>query len=154
MNRVTIRRSLLPAMAAVCAAVLIVALLWLRTPPEPRSEVVGASPTREDWKTIEYDGVRVDIPAFWGRLEMSDCEFQFEIWARPDSAPCDFEGGAAFYGSANFDPAFGPGVVRRTTENGIRTWGGYVLKGDLAVYASDQDRELVHDVLASAHEVQ
>ncbi len=80
---------------------------------------------------------------------MSECEFEFESWARPDSPPCDFEGGAAFYGSATFDPAHGPGV-RRTTENGTATWDGYVYAGDFAVYASDSDRDLVREVLDSA----
>ena len=135
----------------VSDGLVIGALLWFQTPDAPRSEVVGASPSREGWKTIEYEGVRVDIPSSWGRLDMSDCEFQFERWARPGSASCEYEDGAAFYGSANFDPAFGPGV-RRTTENGIRIWGGYAYAGDFAVYAADPDRDVVREVLDSARE--
>jgi hypothetical protein len=105
---------------------------------------------REGWKTIEHRGVQIDIPSAWERLDMSDCEFQFEQWAPPDSSPCDSEGGVAFYGSATFDPAHGPGV-RRTTTNGTdaATWGGYVYAGDFAVYASDTDRDLVQGVLDS-----
>ena len=79
---------------------------------------------------------------------MSSCEFQFERWALPDSAGCDFEGGLGFYGSSNFDSTFGPGV-RGTTENGIRTWGGYAYVGDIAVYASDDNRDVVKGVLDS-----
>ena len=114
--------------------------------------MVGDSPSREGWKTVEYKGVRIDVPSSWQRLDMSDCEFEFERWARPGSAACEYEDGAAFYVSATFDPAFGPGV-RRTTENGTRIWGGYAYAGDFAVYASDQDRDLVREVLASAREV-
>jgi len=138
----------LAAVAAV-AALLIVVFVWFRTASDPRSEVVGDSPSRAAWKTVEYEGVQIDIPSGWERLETDDCEFQFERWARPDSPPCDFEEGAAFYGSATFDPAHGPGV-RRTTENGTPAWGGYTVVGDFAVYASYGDRDLVRDVLASA----
>lgn len=138
--------------AALFAALLIVVLAWLWDAGDPRSEVVGDSPSREGWKTVEHDGVRVDIPSAWERVDMGDCEFQFERWARPDSPPCDFEDGVAFYGSATFDPAHGPGV-RRTTENGTPTWGGYAYAGDFAVYASYGDRAIVRDVLRSAREV-
>lgn len=37
---------------------------------------------RRGWKTIEYDGVRVDIPATWERWDMGSCEFTFERWDR------------------------------------------------------------------------
>jgi hypothetical protein len=144
-------RARLLVVAAVFAALLILVLVWFRAAGDPRSEVVGDSPSREGWKTVEYDGVRVDIPSAWERMDTGDCEFPFERWARPDSPPCDFEEGVAFYGSATFDPAHGPGV-RRTTENGTPAWGGYTYVGDFAVYASYGDRALVHDVLASAQE--
>lgn len=137
------------AVAAACAAVIAVLLIWLEATSEPRSEVVGDSPSREGWKTIAYQGVQVDIPSAWERLDMDNCEFQFERWARPGSSPCDFEGGAAFYASATFDPAKGPGV-RRTTENKGATWGGYTFAGDFAVYVSDNNRDLVQGVLDSA----
>jgi hypothetical protein len=140
----------LAALAAV-AALLVVAFVWFRPASDPRSEVVGDSPSRAGWKTVEYEGVRIDIPSTWERVEMDDCEFQFERWAPPGSSPCDFEEGAAFYASATFDPARGPGV-RRTTENGTPAWGGYTLVGDFAVYISYGDRDLVRDVLASARE--
>ena len=136
------------ALFAASAALSAVVLIWFQATSGPRSEVVGDSQSQEGWKTIDYEGVQIDIPSAWERLDMSDCEFQFERWARPDSPLCDFEGGAAFYGSATFDPAHGPSV-RRTTENGIATWGGYVYAGDFAVYASDGDRDQVQEVLDS-----
>lgn len=136
------------AVVVVCAAVAAMLLIWLGPTSEPRSEVVGDSPSREGWKTIAYQGVQVDIPSAWEWVDMDSCEFHFERWARPDSAGCDFEGGAGFYGSSTFDPASGPGV-RRTTENGIRTWGGYAYAGDFAVYASDDNRDVVKGVLDS-----
>ncbi|MBF4162839.1 hypothetical protein [Nocardioides acrostichi] len=138
-------------LAAVLAAVLIVVLAWMRAAADPPVEVVGDSPSREAWKTIEYDGVRVDVPSAWERLDMGDCEFQLKRWARPDSPPCVFEEGIAFYDSATFDPAHGPGVVREIG-NRTPTWGGYTYVGEVAVYASYGDRALVQDLLASARE--
>jgi hypothetical protein len=143
-------RARLWALLAVCVAVSLVIVIWVQARTDLRSEVVGDSPSREGWKTIAFEGVQIDVPSAWERLDMNDCEFQFERWARPGSPPCDFEGGAGFYDSSTFDPAHGPGV-RRTTENGIPTWGGYVRTGDFAVYASDSDRAVVQAVLDSAH---
>jgi hypothetical protein len=135
--------------AAVLAALLISVLVWFRAGGNPHSEVVGDSPSRDGWKTVEYDGVRVDIPSAWERVDTGHCEFRAERWAPPDSPPCDAEEGVAFYRSATFDPAHGPGVGR-ASENGEPAWGGYTYAGDFAVYASDGDRAVVHDVLASA----
>lgn len=137
------------AVGAVCAAVIAVLLIWSDRTSEPQSEVVGDSPSRAGWKTIAYQGVQIDIPSAWERLDMSDCEFQGERWAQPGSSACDFDGGAAFYESSTADFATGPGV-RRTTENGTATWGGYVYAGHFAVYASDGHRPVVQGVLASA----
>ncbi|MDQ3690921.1 MAG: hypothetical protein M3406_12995, partial [Chloroflexota bacterium] len=88
------------ALVAACAALFAVVLIWFQA---------TSGPSAEGSKTIEYEGVEIDIPSTWERLDMSDCEFQSERWAQPDSPPCDFEGGAAFYGSTTFDPAHGPG---------------------------------------------
>ena len=104
---------------------------------------------RHTWKTIESRGVQVDVPASWDRLDVSDCEFQFELWGPPDSPACRLDaGGVAFYSSATFDPAHGPGV-RRTDDNNGPSWNGYAYAGDLAVYVSDDDRSLVRKVLSS-----
>ena len=137
------------AVAAVCIALVAAVLIWSQRTSDPRSQVVADSAPGEGWKTIEHEGVRIDIPSAWDRLDMSSCEFQFERWAQPDSSACDFEGGVAFYASATFDPAHRPGV-RRTAENGNATWGGYVYVGDFAVYTSDGDREVVREILDSA----
>jgi hypothetical protein len=137
------------AAAVACAAVVVAVFLNWPDDNKPPSEVVGDSPSREGWKTIAYQGVQADVPSAWEWVDMSSCEFHFERWARPDSAGCEFEGGLGFYGSSTFDPAFGPGV-RRTTENGLRTWGGYAYVGDFAVYASDDNRDVVKGVLDSA----
>jgi hypothetical protein len=137
--------------AAVLAALLISVLVWFRASGDPRSKVVDDSAAREGWKTVEYDGVRVDIPTAWERVDMGDCEFQAERWAPPDAPPCDSEEGVAFYRSATYDPADGPGV-RRAGESGGPAWGGYAYAGDFAVYASDGDRAVVRDVLVSARE--
>jgi hypothetical protein len=142
-------RFLLSGVAA--AAVTLAGCSWFEDVGEPRSEVVSDPATRQGWKTIEHEGVRVDIPAAWERTDMDDCEFRFEHWAPPDSSACGFDGGVAFYASAVFDPAHGLGIRRAdTTAADASTWGGYAYAGDFAVYASDDDRKLVEEVLDSA----
>jgi hypothetical protein len=137
------------AVAVACIALVAALLIWSQRTSDPRSAVVADSASGEGWQTIEYEGVRIDIPSLWDRVDTSSCEFQFERWAQPDLPACGVEGGVAFYASATFDPAHRPGV-RRTTEDGAATWGGYVYAGDFAVYISDGDREVVREVLDSA----
>jgi hypothetical protein len=135
------------ALVLVCALVLAGVWLW-RDRDDGGAEIVGGS-SRPGWMTIRFQGVRVDIPASWERLDRDDCEFEFEVWAPPDSQSCKWAGGVAFYGSATFDPAHKPGV-RRTESREQPEWGGYTYAGALAVYASDDDRETVLRVLRSA----
>jgi hypothetical protein len=145
--RVTSRLRLL-ALVSVCALVLAGVWLWLGR-DDGGAEMVGGS-SRPGWTTIRFEGVRVDIPASWKRLDRDDCEFEIEVWAPSDSQSCTWAGGVAFYGSATFDPAQGPGV-RRTASREEPAWGGYTYAGNFAVYASDDDRETVLQVLQSAH---
>jgi hypothetical protein len=136
------------ALASVCVLVLAGVWLWLAR-DEGGAEIVDGS-SHSGWMTIRYEGVRVDIPASWERVDRDDCEFEFEAWAPPPHADsCAWAGGVAFYRSATFDPAHEAGV-RRTESLGEPEWGGYTYAGDLAVYASDDDRELVLRVLQSA----
>jgi hypothetical protein len=135
-------------LAAVCAGLLAGGFLWYAAERDHHAKVVAESST-PGWKTIEYQGVNVDIPVAWEPVDMDDCEFQFEQWAPPNSRECGLDGGVAFYGSATFDPALGPGV-RRTNSTDSPTWGGYAYAGDFAVYASDDDRDLVQKILKSA----
>lgn len=100
-------------------------------------------------QTIQYDGVRVEIPGSWDRLDQSECEFEFEVWAPPGTPPCRWSRGVAFYGSDTFDPSHGPGI-RRDGEPGEARWSGYTYAGDYAVYAGDDDRAVVRHILASA----
>jgi hypothetical protein len=131
----------------VCALLLAGGWLWFHR-DDGGAEVVGDSP-HASWMTIRYQGVRVDIPASWERLDMDDCEFQFEVWTPPDSKRCAWANGMAFYRSETFDPSQKPGVRRADTHDGPE-WGGYTYAGTFAVYASDDDRETVRRVLKSA----
>lgn len=112
---------------------------------------VATDPSAGGWKTIEYEGVRVEVPAGWTRMDMESCEFQFERWAPPDLPACSPDGGVSFYASATFDPAHGPGIRHDDAANDPADWAGYVYAGDFAVYAADDDRRLVQHVLRSAH---
>jgi hypothetical protein len=132
---------------AVCTVVLAtgLALFASRT---PSAEVVDGATAPRGWKVLEYEGVRVDIPADWKRLDQADCEFQFERWGSPSTEDCQDDGGVAFYRSATFDPAHGPGVRRAVSKN-EPLWGGYAYAGEFAVYASDGNRSVVAKILGS-----
>ena len=140
---------LLPLVAA-CAVILAVGLGFYATRGSG-AEVVDESAGPTGWKTIEYEDVRVDVPGSWERWDTDGCEFQFERWGPPGLPPCEADAGVAFYGSATFDPAHRPGV-RRTEASGAEAgdWGGYVYAGDFAVYASDDDPDVVEGILRSA----
>ena len=81
---------------------------------------------------------------------MGGCEFQFERWGPTNLPECSPDGGLAFYGSATFDPAHGPGIRYDGPVGDDPTWAGYVYAGDFAVYVADDDRDLVQHVLRSA----
>ena len=118
--------------------------------PSRSGSVAVEAPSSESWQTIEHRGVQVDIPATWERMDTSTCEFEIARWGDPAFSPCEFEHGVTFYGSALFDPAHGPGVVRSAIDRDVM-WSGYAYAGDYAVYVFDNDdRQLVRDILASA----
>jgi hypothetical protein len=131
-------------LVVACTGLVACGYLWHQARDSHARVVTESS---GGWKTIEYDGVRVDVPASWKPLDTDDCEFQFEHWAPPDSPKCQYDGGVAFYASATFDPAHGPGVSRMGSGP---TWGGYVYAGEYAVWASDDDRALVTKIVDSA----
>jgi len=112
---------------------------------------VAADPSADGWKTIEYQGVQVDIPAGWIRADMSACEFQFERWTPPELPACSPDGGVAFFASATFDPARGPGLWHDDSAKDGAAWMGYVYVDDFAVDAAGDDRSVVQHVLKSAH---
>jgi hypothetical protein len=145
------------AFAALLAVGVGVAVHAIRS---PGADVVDESTHRPGWKTIEYEDVHVDIPGTWERLDRGDCDLEFERWGPLGSHPCEPDGaGVAFFVSETFDPAHGPGV-RNTERPGSGSlfvrpaesadWGGYVRAGDFAVYASDDDRAVVDEILGSA----
>lgn len=144
-----------PSFAAglLLIAALVVVFVGLQVTGDERVKVADQSSPRQAFKTIEYAGVHIDIPSAWHRVDTGGCGLQSERWARPDSAPCAFEEGASFYGSASFDSLTPPGV-RRSTGNGATAWDGYTRRGAFAIYVSAGNRELVRDVLASAQETE
>jgi hypothetical protein len=141
----TSRTARLLLLAVACAALLAGGYVWYAA-NSSHADVVRES---NGWKTIDYRGVRVDIPASWKPADTDDCEFQFERWLPPKTPDCAPDGGVAFYASATFDPAHGPGVRRTVDNKDSPAWGGYATAGDFAVYASDDDRALVEKVLRS-----
>jgi hypothetical protein len=144
----SLRRSrLLLLVGAVVAVVVGVVLLSVDgAGSDSGAEVVSDSSAKAGWMTIEYRGIRVDIPSGWERLE--GCEVPWEHWG-PEGASCASDGGVYLSSSTMYDPARGPGIRRTELDSGSDGWGGYVYVGDLAVYASDRDRDLVETMLAS-----
>ena len=131
----------------VLGTVLVAAVL---ASCDDSGSVVVTDSAADGWKTIEYQGVQVDIPAGWTRSDVDNCEVQFERWTPPDLPACSPDGGVSFYASATFDPAHGPGIRHAVAANGAADWSGYVYAGDFAVYAADDDSVLVQHVLRSA----
>jgi hypothetical protein len=130
-------------------ALVMGAAAWLDR-GDSGAEVVAGS-IRHGQKTIDYRDVRVAIPADWHRSDMDGCEFRVEHWAAPQAHECGVGSGLAFYASATFDPAHGPGIVRQGNATGGdgSSWAGYVDAGDVVVYVAHTEREVVQQVLDS-----
>jgi hypothetical protein len=149
MSLMTPRRGTWLSVGVVCALVLAVGVGWYAS-RAPRAEVVDDGTAGTGWKTIEYQGVRVNIPADWERLDRGDCEFEFERWGPQGTPTCEPGASVAFY-DFPFDPAHGPGVKRtEETEPAAADWAGYIDVNDIIVYASDDDRNVVRGILNSA----
>jgi hypothetical protein len=147
------RRRTRLSLFGTAVAVLFAAGLGLSAmQDDPGAELIGDAANAPGWKTLAYEGVKVDIPADWERVDMGGCEFRFERWAPPKTPPCDPDAeGVAFYGSATFDPNVGPGVVQNdSADPQIPDWEGYVYAGDYAVHASANDRAVSEGILNSA----
>lgn len=117
---------------------------------EQRATIVDDS-AGDASQTISYQGVRVTIPDSWERLDLDSCEFDFEAWGPPSQDPCQAEVGVAFYASATFDPATGPGAHRVTDGRGDDPdWAGYVDAGfEWSVYVQDDSEDVVRSALVS-----
>lgn len=151
------RRWVILVVAVSLAMALGVSLILVRNgdddAADPQREgATSSSSTRSGWQVIEFEGVKVDIPDDWRRADRGGCPYSFEHWA-PDSAPpCSDLVGVSFYGSATFDPMFGPGLRSQRETRGLSAaaWSGYAYAGRLAVYVAASDRRTARLVLASA----
>lgn len=146
------RSSKRSAFMALAAAVLIGAVIagttWLFKPGGSTAPPLNVAPGH--WKTIEFEGLRVDIPSTWKPVKANKCEFQFAEHY-PETTVCDETPGLRLYGRSLFDPYRQPGV-QRTNTSGKAVWSGYIYRGDFAVVASGSNREMVQRVLGSAHQ--
>jgi hypothetical protein len=146
------RRSRSLFIVAAGAALLLAVLIWYQAASGGSgADVVSESSTEAGWKTIEYRGVRVDIPAAWERTDTDDCESPVqEQWGTPHSAGCFEDPGVSFFGSDTYDAADPPGVRRNELDGARNSWAGYVRVGEFAVYTFDRDRDVVRTLLDSA----
>lgn len=139
------RRRRTRAAVGAALAVLLVGVpvgLVARDSSSSTGEVVVDGAVVDGWRTVTYDGVSVDVPDAWQRLDMSSCEWEFVQLGPATADPCEQTDGVSFYGSATFDPATGPGLRGRS---------GYVGAGDRIAYVT-ADPDVAWRVLASARE--
>jgi hypothetical protein len=111
MPMASMRRSRLLLLGAAGAAVVVsvVFLAFDGAGSDSVAEVVSDSSAKTGWMTIEYQGIRVDIPSGWERLE--GCEVPWEHWGR-DGSSCASDGGVYLGSSTTYDPDRGPGIRR------------------------------------------
>ena len=135
------------ALASLTAAVAL-AGCSSDDPPSPRpTPAVSTSPLPGGLQRIVFQGATVDVPDDW---EPIDCgEFTWTQLGPAGPGPCGGGAGVAFYASATFDPADGPGVVRRSDQGASALWGGYEYGGDWAVYVQTPSRGLTRQVLGT-----
>lgn len=143
------------ALLASCFVAVAVALVvWWSTSSDDGAVVVDDSPAGVSGistKTLEYEGIRVDVPSSWVRMDLGEFELPHEMWGPPVQNPCHAETGASIYASATFNPATGQGVHRVDgTAMPCRTvWGGSEDVGDVSVYIQDTSMDVVRSALAS-----
>ena len=106
------------------AGLVVAALASCGESRDPGADVATDVSTGDGWKTIEYRGVEVEVPASWTEADMKDCQFKFGRWTPPDLAACGPDGGLAFYVSATFDPPHGPGIRHDDTAQRLTGLGG------------------------------
>lgn len=94
-----------------------------------------------DWLTVEHEGVLVDVPGDWERLDASGCEF-----GPPRSDPCGSEDESLTFHRLPFDPDYRPGL---RPDRDLGGWSGYVFAGDWAVYVVVEDRGRGERILES-----
>jgi hypothetical protein len=99
---------------------------------------------------IENDGVQVNVPGNWVKLDTSSCEFRWIRFAPYGVDPCDYDGASlSFYASATFDPATSAGEITSVPDSPDRLAGGYVYAGDWAVYVQAGSVLPVTEILSS-----
>lgn len=129
------------------AAALVVAVSAVALVAHGGEDQMAKDPTDSssgEWQTIRQGDVVASVPPTWRRYE---CEGStIPIHAPVD--PCDSWTGAAFYGSATYDAAMGPGVVVGT--DGTRH--GYVYAGEFVLAVADEAGDLVRRILATARQ--
>jgi hypothetical protein len=139
--------------AAVAALVVPVGVLALGGDDSSPGDRVATDPTDDppaEWHTVEHDGVLVDVPGEWVRLDTSSCDSQEVRFAPTDVDPCNYaEEGLAFFTSASYDPAVAPGDI---VENPGPAKFGYVRAEDWVVSVQTVGPVDVRRILGSVRE--
>jgi hypothetical protein len=115
--------------------------------------VVENGAVADGWQTIEYQGVAVDLPESWQRVDNAGCQFDLEHWGPEEAPECSYDVGVMFMLSGSYDGRYGPGP-RRSPPSEASPWSGYRLVEPWAVIVAHNDRDVAHRVLSSARPVQ
>lgn len=115
-------------------------------PPTPIDLAVADPSTSDVWHAETHNGVEILLPADWTAVDCPSASWI--VFGPPDG--CAKQVGVAFYDSAVFDPAYGPGEVRQERSTGA--WGGHVNVGDTAVWVSATMRSITLRILDSVWE--
>ncbi len=150
----TRRRTLMAVGSCVVVAALAVPIGVLAVTgdgPTEGNRVATDPPAPTPWRTVEHQGVLVDIPSSWVRLDTSTCVFDGTRYGPHDSDPCTFDhDGLVVADSAETEPYRPPGVVGKATM-GVG-WTGFVNAGDSIVSVQTGDREEARRILGTVRE--
>ena len=137
----------------VLAAGLSIAFLVEPSDDNPHTEstavVVEDGAAADGRQTIEFQGVMVDLPENWQRVDNSNCGIDLEQWAPTSAQTCAYDGGVTFMNSGSYDSRYNPGLRRSRPDEPSR-WSGYVLVRPLAVFVAAGDMALARRLLQSA----
>lgn len=142
------RRVALGAAAALVVAVPAAVAVGDHGEPDHTAVTDPGLTSDASSQTLERDDVRVEAPAGWRRF---DCANGFEVYGPGEEDACRYRTALAFYSSATFDAATGPGVITRQEGTSGREdgWGGYITANDWAVWVVTGERDLTRRILAS-----
>ena len=145
------RRRTRAAAGIAAVAVLAVPVALLAVDRDSNDDGHGrlAHDPAAGWRTVEYEGVAVDVPSGWQQHDVSTCLGVAFRYGPPDADPCSLDNdGLMIVPLADTESYRGPGVFRWK----LTDWAGHVPIGDWVVGVQSDERDLAQRVLGSSRE--